>query len=280
MVASVPQRRFGCSGMIVPSWSRGRRRPRVRWVPAGREPGAAAAPACRSPGRHAGGAAGPGPCGRPRRRTASQPAPDGSAAPAPRRLSSALDRGGLAGRQHGGGHRPWSGARPAPGTPPCGAGCAPWLSGPLRRRDLEPPFFGGRPQHLMLEVELADLAFGLLQRPVIRRLDDPLALEPCLPAARKSSRQAANRCALTFSSRDSSSKGSPRSNLSTASVFFPADQRGPDPESLPCSLGLFTDMRVIFTLVYPVSNPTGSDGLVSPAWLFSCGLWKDRGNDL
>jgi hypothetical protein len=49
-------------------------------------------------------------------------------------------------------------------------------------------------------------------------------------------------------------------DLSTASVFFPADQRGCDRESLPCSLGLFTDMRVIFTLVYPVSNPTGSDG--------------------
>jgi hypothetical protein len=40
----------------------------------------------------------------------------------------------------------------------------------------------------------------------------------------------------------------------------PADQRGCDRWSLPCSLWLFTVTRVIFTLAYPVSNPTGSDG--------------------
>ena len=31
MVASVPHRRLGPSGMIVPSWARSRRRPRTRW---------------------------------------------------------------------------------------------------------------------------------------------------------------------------------------------------------------------------------------------------------
>jgi hypothetical protein len=46
---------------------------------------------------------------------------------------------------------------------------------------------------------------------------------PCLPLSRKSSRQAASRCASTPSSRDSVSRGSPRSNLSTASIFLPAD---------------------------------------------------------
>jgi hypothetical protein len=51
-----------------------------------------------------------------------------------------------------------------------------------------------------------------------------------------------------------------RSSRSTASVFFPADQRGCDRWSLPCSSLLFTVMRAIFTLAYPVSNPTGSDG--------------------
>ena len=39
-----------------------------------------------------------------------------------------------------------------------------------------------------------------------------------------------------------------------------ADQRGCERWSLPCSLWLFTVMRAIFTLAYPVSNPTGSDG--------------------
>jgi hypothetical protein len=41
--------------------------------------------------------------------------------------------------------------------------------------------FGGRPQHLVLQRELADLAFGVLERPIIRRLGGPLALE-ALPA--------------------------------------------------------------------------------------------------
>src|SRR4029453_18120972 len=31
---------------------------------------------------------------------------------------------------------------------------------------------------------------------------------------------------------------------------------------MPCLLWLFTVMRVIFTLAYPVSNPTGSDGIL------------------
>jgi hypothetical protein len=50
-----------------------------------------------------------------------------------------------AGRCGPGGHRPWSAARRARGRPPPPAVAGPWLSGPLRRRDLEPPFFGGRP---------------------------------------------------------------------------------------------------------------------------------------
>jgi IS1 family transposase len=61
-----------------------------------------------------------------------------------------------------------------------------------------------------------------------------------------------------LSSRDSSSSDSPRSSRSTASVFFPADQRGCDRWSLSCSLWLFTVMRAIFTPAYPVSNPTGA----------------------
>src|SRR6187200_3350165 len=39
----------------------------------------------------------------------------------------------------------------------------------LRRRDLDPPFSGGCPQDLVLHGQLADLAFGLLERPVIGR---------------------------------------------------------------------------------------------------------------
>jgi hypothetical protein len=49
-----------------------------------------------------------------------------------------------------------------------------------------------------------------------------------LPPSRKSSRQAASRCATTPSSRDSTSNGSPRSSRSTASIFLPADHLGRD----------------------------------------------------
>ena len=53
-------------------------------------------------------------------------------------------------------------------------------SGPLRRRDLEPPFFGGRPQHLVFHGQLADFAFGLLERPIIGAAVEPLAFEALL----------------------------------------------------------------------------------------------------
>jgi hypothetical protein len=49
-----------------------------------------------------------------------------------------------------------------------------------------------------------------------------------VPPSRKSSRQAASRCASTPSSRDSTSNGSPRNNRSTASIFLPADHLGRD----------------------------------------------------
>jgi hypothetical protein len=49
-----------------------------------------------------------------------------------------------------------------------------------------------------------------------------------LPPSRKSSRQAARRCASTPSSRDSLSSGSPPSSRNTASIFLPADHLGRD----------------------------------------------------
>jgi hypothetical protein len=55
-----------------------------------------------------------------------------------------------------------------------------WRSGPLRRRDLEPPFFGGRPEDLVLHGQLADLALGLPQGPIIRAAIGPLAFEALL----------------------------------------------------------------------------------------------------
>src|SRR5215211_4380440 len=48
------------------------------------------------------------------------------------------------------------------------------------------------------------------------------------------------------------------SGMGDPSQSSPADRTRPP--VLGCSLGLFTDMRLIFTLVYPVSNPTGSNG--------------------
>jgi hypothetical protein len=50
----------------------------------------------------------------------------------------------------------------------------------VRRRDLEPHCFGGRPQDLVFHGQLADLAFGLPQRPIIGGSVRPLALETLL----------------------------------------------------------------------------------------------------
>ncbi len=57
---------------------------------------------------------------------------------------------------------------------------------------------------------------------------------------------------------------SPRSSCSTASIFLSADQRGCDRWSRwrPGWLSLRTVISAIFAPVYPVSNPTGSDGPV------------------
>ena len=97
-----------------------------------------------------------------------------------------------------GGRRSWSGARRAPGTPPPRAGGAPWLSGPLRRRDLQPPF----------SAAARSTSFSMVSWPILRsacfsarssgRRSDRWPFRPCLPAARKSSRQAASRCASTL----------------------------------------------------------------------------------
>jgi hypothetical protein len=47
------------------------------------------------------------------------------------------------------------------------------------------PFFGCRPQHLVLHGQLPDLALGLLQRPIIRSPVSPLALQPVLAGSQE-----------------------------------------------------------------------------------------------
>jgi hypothetical protein len=56
---------------------------------------------------------------------------------------------------------------------------------PLRRRDRKPPFFGRCPQDLIFHGQLADLALGLPQCPVIRGSVGPLALEALLAAGQE-----------------------------------------------------------------------------------------------
>jgi hypothetical protein len=79
-------------------------------------------------------------------------------------------------------------------------------------------FFCHGPQDLVLHGQPADLAFGLLKRPVVGRPVGSLTLQRLLATLEE----------VVPSSRDSVSSGSPRSNLSIASIFLPADHLGRD----------------------------------------------------
>jgi hypothetical protein len=91
-----------------------------------------------------------------------------------------------------------------------------------------PPLFGGGPQDRVLHGQLPDLALGLPQRPIIARPVGPLPLQAFLTALQEVVAPGGQPMGLDPSSRDSVSSGSPRSNLSTASIFLPADHLGRD----------------------------------------------------
>src|SRR5215216_7715091 len=73
-----------------------------------------------------------------------------------------------------------------------------------------------------------DLALGLPQRPIIARPVGPLPLQAVLTALQEVVAPGGQPMGLDPSSRDSVSSGSPRSNLSAASIFLPADHLGRD----------------------------------------------------
>jgi hypothetical protein len=135
-----------------------------------------------------------------------------------------------------------------------------------RREPLHPPVGGDVVDlHASLGGQLFDVAVGQAEAEVpAHRQHDDVGWEAEAGEGRAgdgSGARATSGHAGSLAARARSPRTQQR-RRNTASVFFPADQRGCDRESLPCSLELFTDMRVIFTLVYPVSNPTGSDGSV------------------
>src|SRR5690606_6462960 len=81
---------------------------------------------------------------------------------------------------------------------------------------------------------------------------------PCLPDSKKSSRHAARRCASTPTSRDTSSKDSPRNSRNTTSILRFADHLGFDPKSPASSLD--TDMSTMLAPLYRLSNDSGCGG--------------------
>jgi hypothetical protein len=88
--------------------------------------------------------------------------------------------------------------------------------------------FGGGPQDRVLHGQLPDLALGLPQRPIVARPVGPLTLQAVLPALQEVVAPGGQPMGLDPSSRDSVSSGSPRSNLSAASIFLPAGHLGRD----------------------------------------------------
>src|SRR5690606_38595981 len=86
---------------------------------------------------------------------------------------------------------------------------------------------------------------------------------PCLPDSKKSSRHAARRCASTPTSRDTSSKDSPRNSRNTTSILRFADHLGFDRKSPASSLD--TDMSTMLAPLYRLSNDSGCGGTGSRA---------------
>src|SRR5215207_3557025 len=136
------------------------------------------------------------------------------------------------------------------------------------------PFFGRRPQDLVLHGQLPDLAFGLLERPVIGRPVGPLALEPLLAAFQEVVPPGRQPVRL-----DPELAGEHIQRLamqqSEHRVHLLAD-RPPGPRPVVAGLlmlvSLFTAMTGIFTPAYSVSKTTGSDGPIG-----KCVARKGRG---
>jgi hypothetical protein len=153
--------------------------------------------------------------------------PGGSAATSRGDGSRWPARGGPA-ASTGGGRTPSSEARRAPGTPPPPAVV---LHGYVGRfaGGIWTPLFRPRPAGSRAPWSAGRSWARPGATPDRRGPVGPLTFRLSLPPSRKSSRQAANRCASTRSSRESSSSSSPRSNLSTVSIFLLADHLGPGP---------------------------------------------------
>jgi hypothetical protein len=143
------------------------------------------------------------------------------------------DRGGRTGPATGtgcgaAGRRGWSGARRAPGTPrPLVAG-RPWLAGPLRRRELQPPLCSAAAPRIAFSMSAARPCARPAATPDHRPTGRAAALQAVLPALQEVVAPGGQPMGLDPSSRDSVSSGSPRSNRSTASIFLPAGHLGRD----------------------------------------------------
>src|SRR5690606_31479191 len=110
--------------------------------------------------------------------------------------------------------------------------------------------------------------FSIVNSPILRsaseRRRSPSArgrfcFRPCLPDSKKSSRHAARRCASTPTSRDTSSKDSPRNSRNTTSILRLAHHPGLDRKSPASSLD--TDMSTMLAPLYRLSNDSGCGGL-------------------
>jgi hypothetical protein len=122
------------------------------------------------------------------------------------------------------------------------------------------PLFGSRPQHLILHGQLADLAFSLLERPIIGAAVRPLALQALLASSQEVIAPGSQPVRLDLQL--------PRQLLQRLAAQQPQHHLGllaGRPARLrPIVLALLVMMvhrhEAIFTPAYPVSNPTGSNG--------------------
>jgi hypothetical protein len=122
------------------------------------------------------------------------------------------------------------------------------------------PFFRRLPQHLVLHGQLTDLAFGLLQGPIIGAAVRPLTFEALLAGGQEVIAPGGQPMGLDLELRRQLLQRLTAQQSEHRLGLLPGRPARLRPMVLALLVMVVHRHEAIFTLAYPVSNPTGSGG--------------------